>query len=350
MRSTEALSPQAPRDTFSEDFIPVMEREGVIPGRGVVRVSLTPICNLRCGHCHNEGQAAPWLHKPTAMTIADIDALIRMASKYGAKAIRFTGGEPGMFPHFCELLDALENWRSDLTSIGKWGLTTNGIPFLDSRKFSRLARSALTHIAVGVDSVEPGELSRPNSPVGIPGAEVFTRFIQPLSREFPGQIKINVVFAGNQYRTRRVIDRARSLGLNVTVLELNGVMGRTHDTRAAFERLREDIAKDYVLTPRLCEELNEVYLYDSYGREVIKFYQDHCADRECNVCRKLDFRIVQAKGGLAAVPCYEQAQQRVIPLMLNGSLSESQLQDAIRYNGRGPDWFKCAPYTQSRKP
>jgi molybdenum cofactor biosynthesis enzyme MoaA len=311
-------------------------------------VSLTPICNLRCGHCHNEGQAKPWLHKPTAMSIEDIDALIRMASNYGAKAVRFTGGEPGMFPQLTELLDAVEIWRADLTSIDKWGLTTNGVPFVDSRKFSSLARSALTHIAVGVDSIEPDELSRPNSPVGISGEELFARFIQPLSRAFSGEVKIDVVFAGNQHRTRRVIDHARSLGLSVTVLEVNGVMGSAYDTRASFEQLRENVARDYGLTSRLCEDLNEVYLYDSHGREVIKFYQDHCADRECNVCRKLDFRIMQANGGPAAVPCYEQAQQRVIPLKVNGLLSEALFEDAIRYNGGGPDWFKFRPHKQPR--
>jgi molybdenum cofactor biosynthesis enzyme MoaA len=340
--------PQAAPEISSPYFITKGERHGFIPGRGVLRVSLTPVCNLRCGHCHNEGQAKPWLHKPTAMNIADIDALIRMASKYGAKAIRFTGGEPGMFPHLSELLDAVENWRAGLPCINKWGLTTNGVPFLDSRKFSILARSALTHIAVGVDSIEPGELSRPNSPVGISGDEVFTRLVQPLSQAFSGEVKIDVVFAGDQHRTRGVIHRARSVGLSVTVLEVNGVMGDTYDTRASFEQLRESVAKDYGLTPRLCEELNEVYLCDSRGREVIKFYQDHCADRECNVCRKLDFRIVQAGSGPAAVPCYEQAQHRVIPLKVNGLLSEALFEDAIRYNGGGPDWFKRGPYQRPR--
>jgi molybdenum cofactor biosynthesis enzyme MoaA len=340
MRFTEGPRRRATPEITSADFI---------PGRGVLRVSLTPVCNLRCGHCHNEGQAAPWLHKPTAMTIPDIERLIRMASKYGARTIRFTGGEPGMFPHLCELLDAIENWKADLTSIRKWGMTTNGIPFFDSKKFSSLAGSTLTHIAVGVDSIEPDELSRPNSPVGISGDEVFTRFIQPLSQQFSGRIKVNVVFADNQRRSRRVIDRARSLGLNVTVLELNGVMGRKYDTRAAFERLRDDVARDHALTPRLCEELNEVYLYDSSDREVIKFYQDHCADRECGVCRKLDFRVVQTKEGLAAVPCYEQAQQKVIPLVIDGSLSEARFEEAIRYNGGGPDWFKTSTLGPARE-
>jgi len=321
------------------------ERRDLVPGRGVLRVSLTPICNLRCGHCHNEGQAKPWLHrKGIAAEIGDLDALIRAAAKRGVKSVRFTGGDPGMYPRFSELVSAIYNWRSVLPSIEKWALTTNGIPFLDPRKFSALANSALTHIAVGIDSIEPGELSRPSSPVGVSGSEVFDRLIIPLSRKFSGSIKIDIVFTGDEDRTRNVIRRARSLGLDVTVLEVNGVMEVKYNTRAAFEQLRDRIIEEFALTPRLCEDLNEVYLYDAHGREVMKFYQDHCARRECDVCRKLDFRVIQSTEGLAAVPCYEQAQSKTIPLMKSGVLSEARFEDAIRHNGRGPQWFKDTPY------
>jgi len=311
-----------------------------IPGRGVLRISLTPVCNLRCSHCHNEGQAKPWLHRgSTAATIADLDALIRAAATRGAKTVRFTGGEPGMYPHFYELISAIRTWRSELPSIERWGLTTNGIPFLESKKFVALAGSALTNVAVGIDSIEPNELSRPSSPVGVSGLKIFDSLIGPLSREFAGSIKIDVVFTGDEKRTRNVIRHARSLGLNVTVLEVNGVMGVTYDTRAAFEQLRDLAAEEFALTPRLHEDLNEVYLYDAGGREVMKFYQDHCARRECDVCRKLDFRVIQSADGLAAVPCYEQAQSKTIPLMVDSKLSNARFDDAIKYNGRGPQWF-----------
>lgn len=304
-----------------------------------------PACNLRCGHCHNEGQAKPWLHKTrAAVAINELYALIGAAARRGARTVRFTGGDPGMYPHFYDLMSAICHWRASLPAVDKWALTTNGIPFLDQRKFSALADSALTHIAIGIDSVEQGERSRPSSPVGVPGNEIFSRFIIPLMRTFSGRLKIDVVFTGDENRTRNVIRYARSLGLDVTVLEINGVMGVTHGTRAAFEDLRHRVAEEFSLKPRLNKDLNEVYLYDARGLEVIKFYQDHCAQRECDVCRKLDFRVVQSADGLAAVPCYEQAQSKSIPLMVGGALSDVQLDDAIRYNGRGPGWFKNTMY------
>jgi hypothetical protein len=249
-----------------------------------------------------------------------------------------------MYPHFYDLMSAVAHWGPALPSVDKWALTTNGIPFFDSRKFSALAASVLTHVAIGVDSVEPGERSRPSSPIGVSGSEIFSRFVIPLTETFRGRVKIDVVFTGDENRTRNVIRYARSLGLDVTVLEVNGVMGVTHGTGPAFEDLRRRVSEEFSLTPRLNKELNEVYLYDAHGREVIKFYQDHCARRECDVCRKLDFRVVQSADGLAAVPCYEQAQSKVIPLMVNGALSDKRFDDAIRYNGGGPQWFDDTSY------
>jgi molybdenum cofactor biosynthesis enzyme MoaA len=323
----------------SRDLTVREERYDLVPGRGVLRISLTPVCNLRCGHCHNEGQAKPWLHRAgTAAAIRDLDALIRAAAVRGVKTVRFTGGEPGMYAHFYELIPTIGTWRSALPSINKWALTTNGIPFLNLRKFSALADSALTHVAVGIDSIEPGERSRPSSPVGVSGREVFEGFVGPLSRRFAGQIKIDVVFTGDENRTRNVIRHAYALGLDVTVLEVNGVMEEKYDLGATFDELRQRVAEEFALTPRLCEDLNEIYLYDANGREVMKFYQDHCARRECDVCRKLDFRVVQSVEGLAAIPCYEQAQSRSIPLIMDGTVSDVRFNDAIKYNGRGPHW------------
>src|SRR5216684_3784585 len=108
-------------DNRSGELTLPSELHDVIPGRGVLRISLTPVCNLRCSHCHNEGQAKPWLHTArTAPAINDVDALIRGAAKRGVKTVRFTGGEPGIYPHFYDLISAIDDWRSALPSIDKW--------------------------------------------------------------------------------------------------------------------------------------------------------------------------------------------------------------------------------------
>lgn len=70
--------------------------------RGQLRVSLTPVCNLKCWFCHNEGDVPPpfsHLHrdaKPRAreLTADDYVNVLRELIGAGLKRVYFTGGEP----------------------------------------------------------------------------------------------------------------------------------------------------------------------------------------------------------------------------------------------------------------
>jgi hypothetical protein len=76
----------------------------------------------------------------------------------------------------------------------------------------------------------------------------------------------------------------------------------------------------------------------------IKFYQDHCRDRDCGHCRKLHLRVSPTGEGWGAVPCFLPAQSRIIPLAVDGRMSAERFEDAIRSNGRGPSWFAGTAY------
>ncbi|AUH40483.1 radical SAM protein [Streptomyces sp. CMB-StM0423] len=70
--------------------------------RGQLRVSLTPVCNLKCWFCHNEGDVPPpFAHlnrdaKPRARELAadDYVSVLRELIGAGLKRVYFTGGEP----------------------------------------------------------------------------------------------------------------------------------------------------------------------------------------------------------------------------------------------------------------
>ncbi|MGW6908430.1 radical SAM protein [Streptomyces sp. NPDC054940] len=70
--------------------------------RGQLRVSLTPICNLKCWFCHNEGDVPPpftHLHrdaKPRARELGTDDYVNMLRELIGAglQRVYFTGGEP----------------------------------------------------------------------------------------------------------------------------------------------------------------------------------------------------------------------------------------------------------------
>src|SRR5215471_8779088 len=211
-----------------------------------LRLSLTARCPLRCGFCHGDGNTHPSKHtKDKQIHIDDVISVIALAAKRGFSTVKFTGGEPGAYPSFVKLMEVLPRLQNEHPSIVKWAITTAALPFRQKEKFEALANSTLTDVAISVDSVEEGELSRPSSPVGIPGEEVFCKVVEPLMQRFSGFIKINVVFDGHPTRTKNVIRRARGLGLNVTVLEVNGIMGQVHHVNDSFVQLRKDVIEEF---------------------------------------------------------------------------------------------------------
>src|SRR5262249_14194353 len=223
----------------------------------------------------------------------------------------------------------------------KWGMSTNGVPFLDTRKFRALVASRLDNLSIGIDSVEPGELSKPSSPVGIPGQMLIDGVVMPLLLEW-GEcaIKFDTVFTGDKARSLNVIRAARRLGVNASVVEINGVMGANRPVRPGFLELIRETADEFGLTPRRYDFLNEIYLIDKQGNTPIKFYQDHCLDLDCGHCRKIHLRVSPTAEGFGAVPCFLRAQSKTIPLMVDGDVSAARFEEAIKYNGRGPKWFK----------
>jgi molybdenum cofactor biosynthesis enzyme MoaA len=284
------------------------------------------------------------------VTINDIMELLDIATQYGVKSVKFTGGDPGVYPGLFPLLEAIVAWRSSYSSIVKWGICTSGRPFLDLKKFQALVASGLDNISIGIDSVEPGEFSKSSSSVGVSGRELIDKFVVPLAKQWKGRaIKFDTVFTGDKRRTLNVIRAARELGINVSIIEVNGVMGTGYDdsVRKEFLEMIGETAEEYGLWPRLYEPLNEIYLYDKQDNVPIKFYQDHCRDLDCGNCRKMHLRVSSSTDGWGAVPCFLRAQSKAIPLIVDGKLSDARFEDAIRHNGRGPQWFRDTPYERS---
>jgi len=345
---SEEARPSLQFNNVPPDLRSAQEPNDVIPGRGDLRISLTSACNLRCSYCHNEGQEAPWLQAKTSAMLGNIEKLLEIASRHGVKSVKFSGGDPGVYPGFFMLMDAVAGWRQRYPGIAKWGMCTNGVPFVDAKKFQALVASRLDNISIGIDSVEPGERSKPSSPVGISGTALIDKFVLPLLEHWSGRsIKFDTVFTGEKLRTLNVVRAARRLGVNVSVVEINGVMGTVHTVRSKFLELIAEAAEEFRLEPRRYKPLNEIYLYDKRGNTPIKFYQDHCRDLDCGNCRKIHLRVSPIDQGWGAVPCFLRAQSKTIPLMVDGKFDDARFEDAIKYNGQGSQWFKDTPYDPS---
>lgn len=317
-----------------------------LPGRQNLRISLTPRCSLRCGHCHNEGQPPPWARREELekyeAPIERISDLVEIASEFGLKSVKFTGGEPGLYKDFENLLNSISReWQKKIPGV-KWGMCTNGLPFLNPKKLALLIESPLQKVTFGIDSMQDKERSKPSSPIGVEGIRIFNDVVIPLRQAWERtrkEIKINVVYTGDEERVLRVVKAGHENGIGVNVIEVNGVMGSRYETRKAYIELLNNISGILDLQPRYDESLNQVYLYESDNDSPkIKFFQDHCADMDCGNCRNIHMRVVPSNGDFSAVPCFLQAQNETVSLSTNGKLDRNKFAQTIPLLGRGPEW------------
>ncbi len=110
-----------------------------------LRLSITNDCNFSCSYCKPENKTC---EKNTGLMSADeIVQLAKIFIRMGIKKIRFTGGEPLVYPQFEFLIKALKDCGAELA------LTTNG--YLLDRYFSTLQASGLKKINISLDSLKP---------------------------------------------------------------------------------------------------------------------------------------------------------------------------------------------------
>lgn len=160
------------------DQVEIEDPPTILPGRRSLRISVTPRCNLLCSHCHNEGQPPFQSEKERwdryEATIDSVGQLIAIANLFGVKSIKFTGGEPGVYRHLDSLMTTINSqWQQRIINLKRWGISTNGLPFINPEKLAILIESPFQRVTIGLDSIREGELSKPSSVVGIEGRRLF---------------------------------------------------------------------------------------------------------------------------------------------------------------------------------
>ena len=61
-----------------------------------LRISVTERCNFRCVYCMPE-EGLPWRAHAEMLDYDDIERLVRIATRFGIRRVRLTGGEPGVY-------------------------------------------------------------------------------------------------------------------------------------------------------------------------------------------------------------------------------------------------------------
>lgn len=112
---------------------------------GVLQISLTNRCNLRCKMCSVYKYSTP---QDEEMTLEEVEKIITVAKKqFGIKELILTGGEPLLLGDIVTKIAEFARERDIRTT-----LTTNG--FLFKKHAERLAGSGIVHFHVSVDGLE----------------------------------------------------------------------------------------------------------------------------------------------------------------------------------------------------
>jgi cyclic pyranopterin phosphate synthase len=106
-----------------------------------LRISVTQKCNLKCPHCHREGQMAAAVE----MRPEEIERIVSVAASLGAKKVKITGGEPLLRE---DIADIVRRIRSLVQEVS---LTTNGILLIDYAR--DLKNAGLDRINVSLHSL-----------------------------------------------------------------------------------------------------------------------------------------------------------------------------------------------------
>ena len=113
-----------------------------------VRMSITEVCNFKCGYCLPNGYQIDKGDNRKFLHIDEIRRLAKGLSELGVHKIRLTGGEPTVRKDFFEIVKVIKNE----TEIKKIVITTNGY-HLD-QKAQLLVDSGLDGINISIDSLD----------------------------------------------------------------------------------------------------------------------------------------------------------------------------------------------------
>lgn len=146
-----------------------------------LRLSVTEACNFHCLYCRPRGFIP---RSGTALSIKEIERIVRAAVRLGITKIRLTGGEPLLRRDIVEIVHAI----SSIPGVLDLSMTTNAFRLADLAY--QLAEAGLKRVNVSLDTLNRVRFTR------IAGADAFERVwdgIRTAERAGLTPIKLNVV-------------------------------------------------------------------------------------------------------------------------------------------------------------
>jgi len=149
-----------------------------------IRLSITDVCNFKCGYCLPNGYQVDKSDNRKFLHLEEIRRLAKVFSKLGVCKIRLTGGEPTVRKDFFDIIKILKNEAG----IKKVVITTNGYHLDKIAK--RLVDCGLNGINISIDSLDRDTFKKVTGHDRLPEILKGINILQDLHFE---NIKINAV-------------------------------------------------------------------------------------------------------------------------------------------------------------
>jgi cyclic pyranopterin phosphate synthase len=188
-----------------------------------LRLSITDLCNFRCDYCLPNGYQAGEQAK-RAMSLQEIDTLVRAFAASGTRKIRITGGEPTLRS---DLLEIIQLCRAT-PGIEQVVMTTNGYKL--SHWLPELKEAGLDRINISLDSLDPSVFRMITGHDRL--RDILAAVDQAVAMDMP--VKLNAVLMRhyNGKDLKRFTDYLRDTPITARFIELM----ETGDTRDFFRQ------------------------------------------------------------------------------------------------------------------
>lgn len=201
-----------------------------------LRLSVTDVCNFRCGYCLPRGYIAR-TGEPAPLSVAEGATVMHAFARLGTSKLRLSGGEPSLR---ADLPDFIAEARNT-PGIHRVAITSNG--FKLHRVIDEWQSSGLDQINISIDSLDRVEFAR------ITGHDCLQRILRGVDRavELGVETKVNAVLLsdGAIRRLQQFLTWLKDTPVTVRFIELM----QTGDNRDYFasNHLRGDAIERQLL-------------------------------------------------------------------------------------------------------
>lgn len=196
-----------------------------------LRVSLTSGCNFFCGYCRPRGDKS--LPPSVSSPVEKLKSTLSLFSSLGVTKIRFTGGEPTIYPRLIEII----RYARSLDSRVKLAMTTNGA--LLPRLAEPLHQAGLNSVNISLDTLDRTKFER------IAGVDAFDKVIDGIHAacKHLQSVKLNcvVIKGSNDDEIEDIVRFADSNGVTVRFIEY--MPSRFNNDRSRGYLSAEDMRK-----------------------------------------------------------------------------------------------------------